>query len=595
MKLMPMENKKTENRTGHFTKHSKTNTHFMKNLLFVLSFFGITAFAADKGTVIKSSISKVTVYQQGAQIQEKAAYTVSKGISTLIIEGISPSIDPNSIQINASGSVVLLETKYSIYYPVPEPIENGTNEIPVKIQREITLLQDSLFDLEYEMSTIQYQIDVLNSEKRIIENNGTIKGQGKVNDSIPLLKDALLFYHEKMNQINKELLRLGREKVILGKKQTRMQGRLNELYNYNNNNNLVNQQYQEPIHRIEITVSAEEAATGKIEATYLVNNAGWIPMYDFRSSAATSSIDLTYKAHVYQSTGVDWEGVRLNLSTNNPYANKTKPELYPWYLDYYTYRNDVYYDQSKRTTSGDLNGFGTAMPSLSQNEKLVMEDADDYNAQTSLNFSSMVEQLLSIEYAIDLPYTIKSDNQMNMVLINTKSLNTEYIYYAVPKLDLSVYMVARITDLSSLNLIPGKANLFHDGAYIGETYLNPTTMEDTMNLSLGKDQNIVVTRNLLKDESKEKIVGDKIEKTVSYRITIKNQKAKNIRLILQDQLPVIRNSEIELEVTELSKGEADPITGIIDWNVRMKPSETQTFNLIYTIKYDKTKSINLAF
>ncbi|MBI3133551.1 MAG: DUF4139 domain-containing protein [Bacteroidetes bacterium] len=567
----------------------------MKKIMFLLlSFTAITSFGADKGTVIKSAISKVTVYMQGAQIQEKASYSITKGITTLVIEGISPSIDPNSIQINASGSIVLLETKYSVYYPEPDPVENSTSEIPVKIQREITLLQDSLFDLEYEMSTIQYQIDVLNSEKRIIENNGTIKGQGKVNDSIPLLKDALLFYHEKMNQINKELLRLGREKVILGKKQTRMQSRLNSLYNYNSNNNLVDQQYKEPIHRIEITVSAEEAATGKIEATYLVNNAGWVPMYDFRSSAATSSIDLTYKAHVYQNTGIDWDGVRLNLSTNNPYANKTKPELYPWYLDYYTYRNDVYYDQGKRTTS-DMNGFGTAMPSLSETESSGNINQDDYNAQTSLNFSTMVEQLLSIEYAIDLPYSIKSDNQMNMVLINTKSLNTEYIYYAVPKLDLSVYMVARITDLGSLNLIPGKANLFHDGAYIGETYLNPTTLEDTMNLSLGKDQNIVVTRNLLKDESKEKVVGDKIEKTVSYRITIKNQKAKNIRLILQDQLPVIRNSEIELEVTELSKGEADPITGIIDWNVRMKPNESQTFNLIYTIKYDKTKSINLAY
>jgi hypothetical protein len=250
----------------------------MKKVIFLLSFFGLAAFGADKGTVIKSTLSNVTVYQQGAQIQQKASYSVAKGITTLIIEGVSPSIDPASLQINASGSIVLLDSKYSVYYPEPERVENPTNEIPVKIQREISLLQDSLFDLEYEITAIQYQMDVLNSEKRIIENNGTIKGQGKVNDSIPLLKDALIFYHEKMNQINKELLRLGREKVILAKKQTRMQGRLNELYNYNNVNNLVPYQNNEPIHRIEIMVSAEEAATGKIEATYLANNAGWVPL-----------------------------------------------------------------------------------------------------------------------------------------------------------------------------------------------------------------------------------------------------------------------------------------------------------------------------
>lgn len=567
----------------------------MKKFIFLLSFFGLTAFGADKGTVIKSTLSNVTVYQQGAQIQQKAPYSVTKGITTLIIEGVSPSIDPNSLQINASGSIVLLDSKYTIFYPEPDPVENPTNEIPPKIQKEISLLQDSLFDIEYEMTAIQYQIDVLNSEKRIIENNGTIKGEGKVNDSIPLLKDALIFYHEKMNQINKELLRLGREKVLLSKKQGRMQLRLNELYNYNNNNNLVQQQYKEPIHRIEIMISAEEAATGKIEVTYLANNAGWIPLYDFRSTASTSSIELTYKAQVYQNTGIDWEGVRLNLSTNNPYANKTKPELSPWYLDYYTYRNEQYYDDNTRTTNSG-SGFGNNAPQISgQSESLKTTDEETYNAQTSVNYTTMIEQLISVEYSIDLPYSIKSDNQMNMVLINTKSLNTDYMYYAVPKIDLSVYLVARITDLSSLNLIPGKANLFHDGAYLGETYLNPSTMEDTMNLSLGKDPGILVTRTLMKDESKEKVVGDKIEKSVSYRITIKNQKTKNIRMVMQDQLPMTRNSEIEVEVIDLSKGVANDVTGIIDWTIRMKPAETQTYNLIYKIKYDKTKSINLAY
>jgi uncharacterized protein (TIGR02231 family) len=575
----------------------------MKKILFLLSLcalqattFSAAPYATERGTVIKSSINKVTVYQQGAQIQQKASYSVPKGISTLVIEGISPSIDPSSIQINATGDIILLDSKYSVFYPEPEPVENSTNEIPAKIQREITLLQDSLFELEYDITAIQYQMDVLNSEKRIIENNGTIKGQGKVNDSIPLLKDALVFYHEKMNLINKELLRLGKEKVLMSRKQARMQTRLNDLYNYNTNNNLTPPQNMEPIHQIEITISANEAATGKIDATYLVNNAGWIPLYDFRSSASTSSIDLTYKANVYQNTGVDWEGVRLNLSTNNPYANKTKPELYPWYLDYYDYRTNYYNDGSyKTTTVMDGNGFGTAMPSLAgggtEGESL---NEDSYNAQTSQNFSTMIEQLLSIEYSIDLPYNIKSDNQMNMVLINSKTLNTEYLYYAVPKVELSVYLVARITDLSSLNLIPGKAKLFHDGAYIGETYVNPSTMEDTMNLSLGKDQSILVTRTLVKDDSKENIVGEKIVKSMSYKITIKNQKAKNIRLIMQDQIPVSRNEEIEIELLESTKGIVDPITGIVDWNIKMKPSELQTFMLKYTVEYDKTKTINLA-
>ena len=136
---------------------------------------------------------------------------------------------------------------------------------------------------------------------------------------------------------------------------------------------------------------------------------------------------------------------------------------------------------------------------------------------TADNFTNMVKQLISVQYEIDLPYTIESDNEKNMVLINTKSLNTEFIYYAIPKLDLSVYMVARITELSELNLIPGKANLFHDGTYLGNTWINPGTMEDTLDLSFGKDPNIIVKRTLIKNDSKEKIVGDKIIKSMAYK------------------------------------------------------------------------------
>ena len=66
--------------------------------------------------------------------------------------------------------------------------------------------------MEYQIATIQYQIDVLNSEKRIIENNGTIRGEGKVNDSIPLLKDALVFYHEKNESDQQRIAALGKGK-----------------------------------------------------------------------------------------------------------------------------------------------------------------------------------------------------------------------------------------------------------------------------------------------------------------------------------------------------------------------------------------------
>lgn len=542
---------------------------------------------------IKSSIQKVTVYTSGAQVQRKASYAVEKGVTELIIEGVSPNIDPNSLQVQATGDIIILDSKYHVFYPEPEVVNNGNNVMPKKIVLEIRSLEDSLFDLSYDITEVQYKIDILNAEKKIIENNGSINGTGKVRDSLELLEDAIKFYHEQMMKINKELLTHSKNITLLKREQKRMNKRLVDLQNYNSNNNYQHGQNKPPIHQVIVTVSTKANETGRIKLSYLVSQAGWVPMYDLRSSAADNKIDLTYKAHVFQNTGVDWKDVRLNLSTNNPYANKTKPTLNPWFLDYYSYRNEGYNDYYDQGVVNTSTGAPT-MEAKEEEEKRFNMNKDDFDAQTADNFTNIINTLLSIEYEIDLPYTIKSDNEKNMVLVNSKTLDTEYMYYAVPKLDLAVFMVARVTNLGELNLVPGKANLFHEGSYLGNTYINPSVMDDTLDFSLGKDPNVVVKRTLLKNDSKEKVVGEKIEKTFAYKIEIRNHKSSSIKLVIQDQIPVSRNKEIEVTVDEVSKGKLNEVNGIIKWNARIKAGDKKEYDIKFKVKYDKTQNINLA-
>jgi uncharacterized protein (TIGR02231 family) len=546
---------------------------------------------------VKSRIKKVVVYQQGAQIQRRANYTVSKGVSKIYIESISPQIDANSIQINATGNIILLDSKYSVEYPAPEVNQNTENLIPLKIRKEIRYITDSIFEYSYKAMGIQFKIDVLNSEKRIIENNGTIKGSGKVNDSIPLLEDAIEYYHKKMNKINYDLLNLNKEKALLNKTQNRMTNRLQSLNNYDQNNNLTQPTNKPPIYKITITVSAKETTSGRVNISYLVNNAGWIPQYDLRSKAIDNTIDLTYKAQVYQNTGVKWNNIRLSLSTNNPYANKTKPELQPWYV----YYANNYSNQriKQKSISYTANKRKSLAPQAIMEESYAESTNSDIEiteekATLSTQFTKMIEQLISVEYAIDLPYTIESNNERYMVLVDSKTLKTNYKNYAVPKIDLSSYLVAQITNLDNLNLLPGDATIFHDGAYLGTTYLNPSIMSDTMNLSLGKDPKLLLKRTLLKKESKQKIIGDRIVKTYAYRIEIKNHKNKTSKITVQDQIPITQNPEIEIEIVNLSKGKLNKATGLIEWDLKLKPKETKKLDLIYTVKYSKNQNINLA-
>src|SRR5690606_24630004 len=135
-----------------------------------------------------------------------------------------------SLQINATGSVIILDSKYSTFYPSPNtiPLEG----LPLKIRNSIVLLEDSLKNINYEIQEFQDEIDVLVATKNILANNGAIRGQGKVNDSINLLKQAVDYYTVKMMEINKKLQKLNRSKSTLDEKRKGMNQRLVDFRNH---------------------------------------------------------------------------------------------------------------------------------------------------------------------------------------------------------------------------------------------------------------------------------------------------------------------------------------------------------------------------
>ena len=557
-------------------------------LLLSIALLTSTLLANDKVTV-KSTLHSVTVYTQGAQLQHKANYTIKAGLSEVIVEGISPQIAAGTIQVKATGAVVILDSKYEYYYPQPQ-LELLVRDLPPKIKSAIRVLEDSIRLVNFDLRDINDEIEVLVAARKIIISNGAVKGQGKVNDSIQLLKATVDYYTTKVSELNKKISSLDRQKVKKTDLLSELNTRLEDLQNYAEQNNQTPEKKGVP--RIIITFMAEDAASGRIDLSYLASNAGWTPLYDIRSEAATGKISLTYKAQVRQLTGLDWDDIKLSISTNNPYANKTKPELNPWYIDYQEFRKQL---EEKGKLRSDAFDDAPAVNSTALNMGFMYSTnaAVEINALGAEQFTTIVQQLISAEFKIDLNYSIASDNQVRMVLVKQSELNTSFRYYAVPKLDPGVYLVAQMTKLDELQLVPAKANIFFDGTYIGETYLDPTTMDDTLNLSLGKDPNIVVKRTLLKNQSKERIIQDKKERSFAYNIEVRNLKSSEIELFIQDQIPLTTNPDITIEKSNLGKGKIDEKTGLIEWQLKLKAKESQSFDYDFKVRHAKDKTVQI--
>lgn len=543
-----------------------------------------------------TKIKKVTVFLNGAQLLREGNFTVQPGVSEIVFNGVSAYVDANSLQARGVGEFTILDVKYKVFYPQPDPVVNDPQQIPADVLKKIRMLTDSIEVQQSKLNEVHTKMEIRQMEKTMLMNNGTVKGIGKVNDSIALLKDAMEYFHAKMTEINLDLYQMKKEETSMNKKLTGMSSRLNALNNWSYNNNLKTQIVKGPDYQIVVSVSSEKIAIGKIEVSYLVSQCGWTPSYDLKAKDLNAPVELSYKAQVFQNTGEEWKDVNLTLSSSNPYLQQTKPIMSTWYISYYdpNYYNqrsqgyyDNYYKKGQAEKDSDLSYGGVA----AMQSKITANEAP---ALTAEQFTSKIQNMVNAEFEIKLAYTIKSNNEPHLVSIAKETLKADYILALVPKMDKNAFLVANITDWEDLNLLPARANIYYDGTYVGQSYIDPMAMEDTLRLAMGRDNNITAIRKKQKDKDKEKVLGENKVKSLAYEINIKNTHGYNVDMIIEDQIPVSNVDDIKVEIIDKGKAGLNELTGFLTWKTKLKAGASEKLTYEYQVKYDKNKQLSFA-
>jgi uncharacterized protein (TIGR02231 family) len=199
----------------------------------------------------------------------------------------------------------------------------------------------------------------------------------------------------------------------------------------------------------------------------------------------------------------------------------------------------------------------------------------------------------TITFDVAIPYSIPSDGKIQTVEIQRLTAPAEYKYVTLPKLSQYAYLTANITDWSKLSLQSGEAILYFENSYVGKSNLSVNQLTDTLILSLGTDNSILVKREKRQDFTIKKIIGANKTENYSFLLTIRNNKSTGIKITLNDQIPVSSNSGIIVETVELSGGRLNNQTGEIKWDLEMKPLESRQIVLSYSVKYPKDKSVIL--
>jgi hypothetical protein len=199
----------------------------------------------------------------------------------------------------------------------------------------------------------------------------------------------------------------------------------------------------------------------------------------------------------------------------------------------------------------------------------------------------------NVEFTLEDDFTIKSDGEFRTTDMVEYDLEALYEYYCVPKLDDDAFLVAKVLNWDEYNFLDGEASLFFEGKYIGKSIMDTRNTADTLTLSLGRDANVLVTREKVKDLSSKQLIGSNQKSVFAYDITVRNKKNVPITIVIEDQLPIPNTKEITIDKLEDSNAECTEETGIVKWRKDIEPGKTELIKFKYAIRYPKQNQMIL--
>ncbi len=586
--------------------------------------------------IISSKVEEAAVFYNGAELVHTAKAALVKGSSEVYVDGFSPSTDPKSIKVKTTNGVVVSSFEFSVNYLSDESL----GEQAQKLKEEIKTQQK-----EYEKvnTAIHINEEMLNMLRESIEKKTS--GPKKGADIDDLMK-ALDFFKTKSVELEDALFE-DREKS------TSIREKINDLSAQFNQESAKNTKTSGVL---KLNLSAPADTDCDLMIRCYTANAGWYPYHDINVASADSPIKVVSKAKVRQTTGIDWEKVKITLSTAVPSMGKTAPLFNAWFLNFvepyrpraavptehmkfqknnarlvqnaYSYDSkaaeisavmapeeeccDSAYSEPIYVVDGSVvdSGYFYTLDQSMIKENVYLEPAAvastlGYHAPGGAyvitlksgmeDFVTESENQLNVTYEIDLPYSIPGSGKEQSIELKSSEVSASFIYYCAPKLDYETYLIAEIAGWESLGLLSGTANVTYDGTFIGETYINADSTHDKLSLTLGTDRRVTVKREKLKEFSSKGLFGSDVKQEFAYRLTVRNNRTTAGRMILKDQYPISSNKEITVELSK----ESTPFSvnkediGVVTWEYDMQPGETKVFNLVYSVKYPKGKELNL--
>jgi len=531
----------------------------------VLLTFVFVRLCAQTLSTDTAKISEVTVYSDRAEVVKHLEGNLEAGEHILNFENLPGSADLNSVRVQGKGEFTLIDIR-------AESIQT-TDTADTRLKE----LEDKKEELAKQLKELNMSDARINNRKAALEKILSRLTTTTPTTTAPAEMDTskwssyLQFHNEALEKCDKEIF--ANAQTTQG-----VQKEINRIIREIENLNVKRVKYRN-VARVKIDV--KKSGSIQLDLSYIVHGPSWSPSYDVRANTVQGNLELTYNAEVRQSTGEDWKGIALKLSTAQPSIGGREPELSPWFIN----------------KQQPLVAMGASAPkakSLSRAQGQMMNayvaDAEQaaQPAEMEIKGATVVTGATAETFIIDRAADILSDNKVAKVNITKQNFPTVYRYSSVPKLSPHVYLKAKAKNKSDFTLLPGQTCVFLDGAFVANASIDLVPAGQEFWTYLGVDPSVKVERKELgRREEVNGIFGKKTARTIYDNVfKIKNSKSTAIELVVWDQIPISDHEDIKV-ILEEPKYEKD--------SENLKMSDGKLLEWRFNLKADEKKEVPFRF
>ncbi len=516
----------------------------------IIAFAVFAAFAGPLAAQESGRISRVTLYPGSATVERSARVAV--GTSTLKMAGLPANFDVRTLRVEADPGIQVGEVAVQDLGRA-EAVSRREADLEAKIQA----LKDEKAALEVEVKTAELVRDYLKALSKQPGVEGD-KAHPIAFDpkTIPAVIEAIRHgggdaYGQiqrteiKKRALDKQVAALERDlaRVRTGARDART-----------------------------LTVGYSASRAGELRAVYQVGDAGWKPVYRAALDSSASRVELERQAMVMQRTGEDWRGVTLRLSTGQPRPAQV-PDPSTWQL---VIRPPVLADHLYQ------NGVFAQAPAES---RVRAEKSVERPAPVVTTFETQYATEFAVPGQVDLP----ADGREVNVSLAKQSIAVKQRIRVMPRQDTAA-MVTAEAELPEGVWIPGNAQLYRDGSYIGSTFWNAQAKEKLV-LPFGRDDRVQVTVNRTKNRTGAAgLLGARSERQIADLYTVTSRHKVPVELLLLEPSPVAVSDQINVDAAFEPKPKVkdwEEKRGVVAWDQSLAPGETLKFVADYTIRYPK--------